>query len=181
MPKALIISYIDAIRSFFGDPEWITSRHSRSPLQGEVRGETKTVTILDYSAVQRTGDFQYIAPNMLTLIADNPYNHSDDCFAVFRFIGTDGVITGTVGAMYNYPDGLPDTLEWSSRRFYADKRFEAKLEGKWIPDSFIGPTAWLMLAIQTGDVPETDGFDNLRTLRVVEACYLSAAEQRTVN
>ena len=98
--------------------------------------------------MQRTGDFQYIAPNMQALIADNHYNHSDDCFAVFCFIGTDGVITGTVGAMYNYPDGRPDTLEWSSRRFYADKRFEAKLEGKWIPDSFIGPTASSMLAIQ---------------------------------
>ena len=142
------IHYIDAIRSLFGDPEWITSRHSRYPLQGEVRGETKTITILDYSDVQRGGDFQYIAPNMQALIADNHYNHSDDYFAVFRFIGTEGVITGTLGAMYNYPDGRPDTLEWSSRRHYADKRFEAKLEGKWIPDSFIGPTASLMQAIQ---------------------------------
>ena len=49
------IHYIDAIRSLFGDPEWITSRHSRSPLQGDVRGETKTITILDYSDVQRRG------------------------------------------------------------------------------------------------------------------------------
>ena len=175
------IHYIDAIRSLFGDPEWITSRHSRSPLQGDVRGETKTITILDYSDVQRGGDFQHIAPNMQALIADNHYNHSDDYFAVFRFIGTEGVITGTLGAMYNYPDGRPDTLEWSSRRHLPDKRFEAKLEGKWIPDSFIGPTASLMQAIQEDGVPETDGFDNLQTLRVVEACYLSAAEQRTVN
>jgi predicted dehydrogenase len=83
--------------------------------------------------------------------------------------------------MYNYPDGRPDTLEWSSRRYYADKRFEAKLEGKWIPDSFIGPTASLMQAIQDDGAPETNGFDNLQTLRVVEACYLSAAEHRTVN
>jgi len=63
----------------------------------------------------------------------------------------------------------------------SDKRFEAKLEGQWIPDSFIGPTASLMQAIQEDGVPETDGFDNLQTLRVVEACYLSAAEHRTVN
>ena len=131
--------------------------------------------------MQRSGDFQHIAPNMQALIADNHYNHSDDYFAVFRFIGTEGVITGTLGAMYNYPHGRPDTLEWSSRRHYPDKRFEAKLEGKWIPDSFIGPTASLMQAIQEDGVPETDGHDNLQTLRVVEACYLSAAEHRTVN
>jgi predicted dehydrogenase len=163
------IHYIDAIRSLFGDPEWITSRHSRSPLQGEVKGETKTITILDY------------ADGLQALVADNHYNHSDDYFAVFRFIGTDGVISGTLGAMYNYPEGRPDTLEWSSRRYHADKRFEAKLEGKWIPDSFIGPTASLMQAVQEDGTPETDGYDNLQTLRVVEACYLSAAENRTVN
>jgi predicted dehydrogenase len=175
------IHYIDAIRSLFGDPEWITSRHSRYPLQGQVRGETKTITILDYADEQRSGDLQHTAPNMQAFVADNHYNLSDDYFAIFRFIGTEGVITGTLGAMYNYPHGRPDTLEWSSRRHYPDKRFEAKLEGKWIPDSFIGPTASLMQAIQEDGVPETDGFDNLQTLRVVEACYLSATEHRTVN
>jgi predicted dehydrogenase len=117
---------------------------------------------------------------MQAFIADNHYNQSDDYFAIFRFIGTEGAITGTLGAMYNYPDGRPDTLEWNSKRFYPDKRFEAKLEGKWIPDAFIGPTASLMQAIQEDGTPETDGYDNLQTLRVVEACYLSAAENRSV-
>jgi predicted dehydrogenase len=163
------IHYLDAMRALFGDPEWITSRHSRSPLQGDVVGETKTVTILDYES------------GLQALVSTNHYNQSDDYFAVFRFIGTEGVITGTLGAMYNYPDGRPDTLEWSSRAYYPDKRFEAKLEGKWIPDSFIGPTASLMQAIQEDGLPETDGYDNLQTLRVVQACYLSNAEHRTVN
>ncbi len=171
------IHYIDAMRSLFGDPEWITSRHARYPM----KGETKTITILDYSHEVRSGDHRYTAPGMQAFIADNHYNQSDDYFATFRFIGTEGVITGTLGAMYNYPYGRPDTLEWSSKRYYPDKRFEAKLEGKWIPDAFIGPTASLMQAIQEDGVPETDGYDNLQTLRVVEACYLSAAENRSVN
>jgi predicted dehydrogenase len=72
-------------------------------------------------------------------------------------------------------------LEWSSRRFYADRRFGAELAGKWIPDSFIEPTASLMQAIRGDGLPETNGLDNLQTLRFVEACYLSAAEQHTVN
>ena len=175
------IHYIDALRSLFGDPEWITSRHARYPLQGEMKGETKTITILDYSDEARSGDTRYTAPGMQAFIADNHYNQSDDYFAVFRFIGTEGAITGTLGAMYNYPHGRPDTLEWSSKRYYPDKRFEAKLEGKWIPDAFIGPTASLMQAIQEDGVAETDGYDNLQTLRVVEACYVSAAENRSVN
>ena len=155
------IHYIDAMRAIFGDPILITSRHARNPLQGDIVGETKTITIMDYD------DYLQV------LIADNHYNHSDDYFAIFRFIGTEGHITGTLGAMYNYPHGRPDTLSWSSSRFYPDKRFEAKLEGRWIPDAFIGPTASLMQAIQTDGVPETDGFDNLGTLRVVEAAYIS--------
>lgn len=162
------IHYIDSMRSLFGDPEWVTSRHARYPLQGNMTGETKTITVLDY------------ASGLQALIADNHYNLSDDYFAIFRFIGTEGVITGTLGAMYNYPHGRPDTLEWSSHRHYPDKRFEAKLEGKWIPDAFIGPTASLMQAIQEDGIPETDGADNLQTLRVVEAAYLSAAENRSV-
>jgi predicted dehydrogenase len=129
------IHYIDAMRSLLGDPEWITSRHTRYPLQGKLRGETKTITILDYEW------------GLQALIADNHYNQSDDYFATFRFIGTEG---------------------------------DAKLEGKWIPDAFIGPTASLMQAIQEDGEPETSGADNVQTLRVVEACYLSAAENRSV-
>ena len=40
------IHYIDAMRSLFGDPVWITSRHARYPLQGNMEGETKTITVL---------------------------------------------------------------------------------------------------------------------------------------
>jgi predicted dehydrogenase len=164
------IHYIDSMRYLFGDPIWVTSRHSRYPLQGSLKGETKTVTIMDYDTPS----------HLQVLIADNHYNLSDDYFAIFRFIGTEGFISGTIGTMYNYPTGRPDTLEWSSRRHYPDKRFEAKLEGMWIPDAFIGPITSLMDAIQTDGVPETDGADNLNTLRVVEATYLSARENRSV-
>ena len=136
-------------------------------------GETKTITILDYGETLQDNELQ-------VFVADNHYNQSDDYFAIFRIIGTDGHITGTLGAMYNYPHGREDTLEWSSKRFYKDKRFEAKLEGKWIPDAFIGPTASLMQAIQEDGAPETDAADNLNTLRIVEACYVSAAEHRSV-
>ena len=42
------IHYLDAMRSLFGEPEWVTSRHTSYAEQGEVQGETKTITILDY-------------------------------------------------------------------------------------------------------------------------------------
>jgi predicted dehydrogenase len=40
--------------------------------------------------------------------------------------------------------------------------------------------ASLMRAIQEDGTPETDGADNLNTLRIVNAAYLSAAENRSV-
>ena len=50
----------------------------------------------------------------------------------------------------------------------------------WIPDAFIGPMASLMEAIDKDEVPLTSTRDNLNTLRIVEAAYLSVEENRSV-
>jgi predicted dehydrogenase len=162
------IHYLDGVRFLFGDPAWVTSRHTRYPDPGQVKGETKTITVLDYES------------GMQALVAVNHSNHSDDIYGRIRFLGTEGVITGTLGLSYDYPHGREDTLEWSSWTKYQEHRFEAKLEGKWIPDAFIGPMASLMSAISDGGEPDTNGRDNLNTLRVVNAAYLSAKENRSV-
>ncbi len=162
------IHYLDSIRFLLGEPEWVTSRHTRHPDQRGVKGETKTITILDYSN------------GLQALVAVNHSNHSDDVYGRFRFLGTEGVIAGTLGLSYDYPDGREDTLWWSNPTRYPDHRFEAKLEGKWIPDAFIGPMASLMAAIEQGSEPDTSGRDNLNTLRIVGAAYLSARENRSV-
>jgi predicted dehydrogenase len=161
------IHYLDAMRFLFGDPEWITSRHTRYPLQ-KARAETKTITVLDY------------ASGLQALVAVNHYDETGDNYAIFRFLGTEGVIKGTIGLMYNYPTGRPDTLEAHSNSFAPDLWFNMKLEGLWVPDAFIGPMASLMEAIQTGGKPVTDIEDNLCTLRMVDGCYISAAEHRSV-
>ncbi len=161
------IHYIDSIRSLFGDPEWVTSRHAKYPKQG-AKAETKTITVLDY------------ASGLQTLIAVNHHDESGDGYATFRFLGTEGIIKGTIGLMYNYPTGRPDTFEVHSNVIEPETWFNIKLEGMWIPDAFIGPMASLMEAIQTDGTPATDASDILNTLRVVEAAYRSAAENRSV-
>jgi predicted dehydrogenase len=161
------IHYLDSIRSLFGDPEWVTSRHARYPKQG-AKAETKTITVLDY------------ANGLQTLVAVNHHDESGDGYAVFRFLGTEGLIKGTIGLMYNYPNGRPDTFAVHSNVVEPETWFDIKLEGMWIPDAFIGPMASLMEAIQTDGTPATDAADILNTLRVVEAAYLSAAENRSV-
>jgi predicted dehydrogenase len=160
------IHYLDSVRYLFGDPERLTAFHSRFPGQPEA-GETKTLTVLEY------------AGGLQVLIDVNHHNWSDDAYAVFRFLGTSGIVRGTIGLLYDYPRGRVDTLEYQAnaepRHWHA-----ASLATWWIPDAFIGPMASLMEAIQTGGEPLTSGADNLGTLRCVFAAYCSAAEGRTV-
>ncbi len=163
------IHYLDAIRFLFGNPAWVTSRHARYPNQGSVKGETKTVTVLDYDN------------GLQALVAVNHYNEWAEPFATFRFIGTEGAIDGTIGLMYNYPTGRPDTIEVTSSRFGKGTKVTPTIDELWIPDAFVGTMASLMKAIDTDTAPQDNNtLDNLETLRVVEAAYRSAAENRSV-
>jgi len=159
------IHYLDAMRSLFGDPEWVTSRHARYVEQGQVKGETKTITIMDY------------AGGLQALVAVNHYNVHGKPSATFSFTGTKGAIEGTIGLMYNYPDGRPDTMVYRQK---FEEPTHLQLDELWIPDSFVGPMACLMDAIEHNGLPLSNTRDNLNTLRVVEAAYLSAQENRSV-
>jgi predicted dehydrogenase len=163
------IHYLDSMRYLFGDPEWVTSRHTRYAKQEPVKGETKTITILDY------------VNGLQALVAVNHYNEYADPFATFRFIGTEGAIDGTIGLMYNYPAGRPDTIEITSAMLGKGVKITPTLDEMWIPDAFVGTMASLMEAIQTNSQPKDNSTeDNLNTLRVIQAAYKSAADNRSV-
>lgn len=160
------IHYLDALRFLFGDPALVTSRHSKNPAQ-EAKGETKTLTVWDYDN------------GLQVLVAVCHFDWSPGLYSLFRVLGSEGLIEGTIGTNYDYPDGRSDTLKFTSRH-HSEQNFSATLPGKWIPDAFYGPMASLMEAIQTGTEPVTSARDNLGTLRVVEASYRSMAERRSV-
>jgi predicted dehydrogenase len=160
------IHYIDSLRYLLGEPATVFTSGARAP--GEAtQAETKTVTIWEYSS-----GLQVLIDVCHTTWQDDPY-------AIFRFEGTEGVIKGTIGLMYNYPNGRPDTLEFMSKR-NPGYWFSARLQGMWIPDAFVGPMASLMCAIEDNSEPETSGRDNLRTLQIVFAEYRSMAEKRAI-
>jgi predicted dehydrogenase len=161
------IHYQDSMRYLFGDPERVTSIHDRWPGQPEI-GETRTLTAFHYADDRRV------------TIDVNHHNWSDDAYARFRFLGTEGIISGTLGLLYDYPTGRVDTLSFQPSR-EPREWFDAQLSTWWIPDAFVGPMASLMEAIQTGGEPLTSGADNLGTLRTVFAAYRSAAEGRTIS
>jgi len=161
------IHYLDSLRYLFGEPALVTSRHAKHPAQ-MAKGETKTITTWDYSN------------GMQILIAICHFDWSPALYSLFRVLGTDGVIEGTIGTNYDYPDGRNDTIKFTSRE-HPEQNFSTTLPGKWIPDAFYGPMASLMEAIQTDGEPVTSAQDNLGTLRVVEAAYRSMKEARSVS
>jgi predicted dehydrogenase len=160
------IHYIDSLRYLLGQPNSVFTSGSRAP--GETTSaETKTLTVWEY------------ASGLQVLIDVCHSTWTDDPYAIFRLEGTEGVIKGTIGLMYNYPTGRPDTLEFMSKR-NPGYWFSARLDTMWIPDAFVGPMASLMCAIEHNSEPETSGRDNLKTLQVVFAEYRSMAEKRAV-
>ncbi len=160
------IHYQDSLRYLCGDPVAVSSLHARWPGQPET-GETRTLTTFIYDDDRRA------------TIDVNHHNWSEDAYAHFRFLGTEGIIEGTLGLLYDYPAGRVDTLRYASREA-PHVWHEAALSTRWIPDAFIGPMASLMTAIQTGAEPRTSGRDNLGTLQTVFAAYRSALENRVV-
>ena len=159
------IHYQDALRSILCDPLWVTSVHGRQPDAGEVSGETKTKTVLEY------------AGGTQALVAVDHGNRHGTPRAEFRFLGTEGTLEGTIGLMYDYPDGRADTLALlrDGARVH-DYAFDTR----WIPDAFLGPMSDLMDAIETGRTPLTSGREILGTIAVAMAAYRSSEERRSV-
>jgi predicted dehydrogenase len=160
------IHYEDSLRSILGDPAWVTSVHGRHPAQGNVVGETRTTTILEY------------ADGSQALVAVDHYDEHGTPYAELRIRGTEGAIEGTIGLLYDYPDGRVDTLSLR-RKGEAPVDFDFS-PVRWIPDAFLGPMGDLMDAIATDREPVTSGRDNLRTLAVAFATYRSVAERRSI-
>jgi predicted dehydrogenase len=159
------IHYLDALRSILDDPVWVTSVHGRYPGQEPVTGETITKTILEY------------ADGAQALVAANHYNLHGEPYAELRILGTKATLSGTIGLMYDYPTGRPDSLALYRD---GDQVAEYEFDTMWIPDAFLGPMSDLMDAIATGREPETSGRDVLGTVALVQAAYQSAKERRSV-
>jgi predicted dehydrogenase len=155
------IHYLDAVRSIFGDPDRVFCALGRRPGQ-LARGETRSMSTLVYDDGRRA------------LLHVNHENHGGDQRAEFRIDGSEGSVRGTLGLLYDYPHGRPDTVEVFSRMLPTDGWLPYPVTRRWIPGAFAGPMAGLLRAIATGEPAPTAAADNLGTLALVEALYRSA-------
>lgn len=153
------IHYLDSIRSILGDPSRVFCVGGRRP--GQIAtGETRTMTTLVFDGVSAT-------------LHVNHENLGSDNRAEFRLDGSEGSVRGTLGLLYDYPRGRPDTLEVFSRTLPTDGWLAYPVTKRWLPDAFVGPMAGLLRWIATGEVALTAAEDNLGTLALVDALYRS--------
>lgn len=159
------IHYLDSARYLFGEPERVTARLSRNPLQRSA-GETWIDAWLEW-------------PDDFSLVIFERYtNWAGDLTATMRVEGTTGAVRGHLGLWDDYPNRSPDLVDQIDYKEGCWKRISE--EAAWMPDAFIGPMGGLLEAIDTNGDPPTGGRDNLLTLRLVEALYMSSRERRTV-
>ena len=92
--------------------------------------------------------------------------------------GLEGLARGTIG-WPKYPAPEPSRLDFTTSR-RPGYWFQPRWEEVWFPDAFAGPMAQLLCALESGEEPEISGEDNLKTMALVDACYLSAEEKRAV-
>ena len=154
------IHYLDAVRALVGDPVRVFCSASQSPDQATL-GETRTITTLVYP------------DNVRVLLHVHHNNRFGEPRARFQIDGTAGKIKGTLGLLYEYPRGRPDTLKVWSASLPTDGWLPYPVTTRWIPDAFIGPMRSLLNARATGGQPETRPRENFGTLALVEALYRS--------
>lgn len=166
------VHHVDIFRYLFGDPEKITAVCRTDP-------RTKFP--------HRDGITQYTykyANGMMATSLDDVWAWPEapcakDNYISWRIEGTEGFAEGEFGWHKRANEFQGSTLKLASKQF-PDTFIEPKWDTCWFPDAFVGTMANLMVAIETGGVPEINAEDNIRTLACVEACYKSIDEERTV-
>ena len=162
MLLGMSIHHLDQFRYLFGEPLEITAHLARYPGQPWV-GESIAQYVLRYGS------------GLLVTAFDDGFPWTRDWSERFRIEGLDGIARGCIG----WTDQGFSTLEYTTREA-PDAWISPAFTRKWFPDAFLATMNELFCAIEDGREASISGRDNLRTLRLVEAGYRSAAERRTV-
>ncbi len=162
MLLGMSIHHLDQFRFLFGEPEDITAFTATYPGQ-PWPGDTIALYVLRY------------ASGLLATAFDDGFPWTRDWTEDYRVEGVEAIARGTIG----WPTGAYSTLEYTTSD-RPDAWLRPAFTRKWFPDAFVGTMGELFRAIETDSEPSISGRDNLRTLRLVEAGYRSAAERRAV-
>jgi len=172
--RIMSIHHLDAFRFLFGDPARVFASVRPDPRTARkfAHADGIGLYILEYEDGLRAAawDDVWAGPSREGAAADIGIR--------WRVEGTEGMARGTIG-WPDYPKRTPSTLEWTSVRFPGEWIRPTWSEA-WFPDAFAGPMAELLCALEEGTEPNLSGRDNLQTMALVDACYLSVREHRAV-
>lgn len=161
------IHYIDLVRSFLGNPFGMYAKTVRHPNMFQLASVRSNI-IMDYGDMVRA--------NILT-------NHCHQFglkhqASYIKFEGTRGAIKVTLGVLINYPQGMPDTIEYVSMNGPGAGEWKTvPVEGTWFPHAFMGSMEQMMLAVNK-EIAEPDNSveDCIDTMACVEAAYRSSEQ-----
>lgn len=165
------IHHIDAFRYLFGDPEKITAITRHDPRTNFEHIDGISQYTLHYGN-------EMVATSLDDVWAWQGEGTEKDMYIKWRVEGLDGMATGTIG-WPAAPAREPSTIRFTTQK-HPNQWIEPKWDKVWFPDAFQGTMAQLLCAVEKNCEPEINGKDNLHTMAVIDACYLSIKEERTV-
>ena len=172
--RIMSIHHLDTFRYWLGTPERVFASVRPDPRTSRTFAHEDGIAlyILEYMNGARASawDDVWTGPALEGAGADIGIR--------WRLEGTEGIARGTIG-WPSYPNRTPSTIDFTGTR-YANRWFEPRWNEVWFPDAFIGPMADLLIALEEKREPAVSGSDNLQTMALVDACYLSAKEHRAV-
>ncbi|MCH7729460.1 MAG: Gfo/Idh/MocA family oxidoreductase [Planctomycetes bacterium] len=172
--RIMSIHHLDTFRFLFGDPIRVFASIRSDPRTAKKFKHQDGIClyILEYANGFRAASWDDVWAGPALEGAEK------DIYIRWRVEGTDGMARGTIG-WPEYPNPTPSTLDFTTNQqpgYWLQPRWKEV----WFPDAFVGPMAQLLCALEDGTEPEISGTDNLKTMALVDACYLSAKEHRAV-
>lgn len=161
------IHYHDVVRWFLGEPHTVFAVAGQTVGQAPV-GETRTVSTFSFNS------------GAIAVVHANHVNRGGDNTAEFRIDGSEGSIRGTLGLLYDYPDGRVDTLELLSHSLPTDGWVPYPVTQRWIPDAFIGTMGGVLATIAGEGELRSPISDNVHTVGLVDALYRSIESGQSI-
>jgi len=159
------IHYIDAIRWIAGEPRGVYCRGVGHPSRPRLH-DTRSTIILDY------GD------RLRCSLVLNHTHRAGPRYQTSEMLveGTGGAARLTWGVNLAYPSGPDDTMEIAEDGAWT----RVPLRGSWFTEAFEGPMSNLQRFVAGEDETLVGSVhDAIRTMAVVEACYISSAQGGT--
>ncbi len=171
--RIMSIHHLDTFRYWLGDPARVFASIRPDPRTAAHFEHTDGIClyILEYDSGARAASWDDVWAGPAREGA------AEDSRILWRVEGTRGMARGTIG-WPKYPRHTPSTIDYTTTdeaRWHKPRWRKA-----WFPDAFIGPMAELLCALEENRPPSNLGRDNLKTMALVDACYLSAKEHRAV-